>query len=337
MVKKATIAYGIRYGDEGKGKVVSELLKTGQFDVCVRYNGGGNAGHTIYQDGKKYVFHLIPIGVLHGIDSLIGPDCVVHLDSLRKEIDYVVGLGVKIESKLFISYNTHITEQRHIDEDQATNKVGTTGKGIGPTYSEKARRTNRRAEDFKDELNSMGVNIVDSSVFLRNHENALIESAQGCELDIDYGRYPYVTSSKCLPYNAWSVGLPRDTQVELWAVCKLYDTYVGSLQIEKEEYKEQFTAMRNLGKEYGATTGRARQIQWLDLTRLRYFLELTQPDVLVVNKCDIQQILGKDTWRLGPDGAQFETFEALTNRVSEFVSQASPRTRVVFSYSPDHI
>ena len=207
------IVYGADWGDGGKGKVSAFLSSKKNpngkpfYDFVARWGGGQNAGHTVYVGGKKYKTHIIPSGVFHGIKSLIGPGCVFNPELLLKEIFDLADAGVDT-TLLMIHPNSHIVTKEHLDFDSKNlaKKLGTTSRGIAPSYAAKSARTGIR---FCDWLNSNDENTAELSKFMMKdhvYGNILCEGAQGFHLDINWGNYPYVTSSETLPYAACSIG-----------------------------------------------------------------------------------------------------------------------------------
>lgn len=261
------------------------------YDVCVRFNGGGNAGHTIFHNNKKFVVHLLPIGILLGIKSIIAGGCVINIAKLEEEIKYLESEDINVRDNLLIAYNAHITTESHIDIDNNTNTIGTTGTGIGPTYSDKYLRIGKRVNDYKDDNNKFcGCNVIDTIDELPKYNNILFEGAQGFNLDIDHGDYPYVTSSSCLASNAFSTGIPVHTLNNIYGVAKIYDTYIGSKEFQPKD--EILNKLGELGEELGATTGRKRQCNWLDINKLEKAAYVNGITHLIINKCDILEKLG---------------------------------------------
>ena len=286
--KKQTISVliGLQHGDEGKGKISKWLSDIEKYDCFVRFNGGPNAGHTIYIDGKKLVLHQIPCGIVNNKVCLISSNCVIDMDKLLEETKLLLSYGINVYELLHIAYNAHIITNVSIDEDKKTDKIGTTGSGIGPTYSRKALRVGTRYSD----LDVKPFNEVNPYLFLENYKNIFMEGAQGFELDIDYGDYPYVTSSSCLAGSVYINGVKPGSNVNVIGVCKLYDTYVGSKLFQPDD--EVFKKLQILGNEIGATTGRSRQCNWLNLSSLVNSIIINNINDVYINKCDIIEKLG---------------------------------------------
>jgi adenylosuccinate synthase len=295
MIEKTDVVLGCSFGDEGKGKVVYDLLKQGGYNLCVRFNGSGNAGHTIYKNDTKFVVHQIPVGILlQNIFNLISSDCLIDIVRLKSEILELKEKGIDIKGRLFISKACHIITQECIDYDKNNNKIGTTGSGIGPTYSQKMLRIGKRVEDFENDITNLGATIVDmrkfwTSDFVReNISSVLLEGAQGFELDINWtNNYPYCTSSSCTLGGAINSGIPIKSIKKIYGISKAYDTYVGAMNFQPEQYNYELNFIGDLGNEYGATTGRRRQCNFLNLDNLIEALRLNSCTHCIINKVDV--------------------------------------------------
>jgi adenylosuccinate synthase len=295
MIERADVVLGCSFGDEGKGKVVYDLLNKQHYDLCVRFNGSGNAGHTIYKNGQKIVVHQFPVGILlENTYNLISSDCLIDIMRLKSEICDLKEKGINIEGRLFISKACHIITQECIDYDRENNKVGTTGSGIGPTYSQKMLRLGRRVEEFETELVSLGVELVDMRKFwysdfaTNNIKVVLLEGAQGFELDLNWtNNYPYCTSSTCTIAGAINTGIPLKSIKNIYGIAKAYDTYVGTLQFQPAQYNDELNTIADLGHEYGSTTGRRRQCNFLNLDNLIEALKINSCNICIINKADI--------------------------------------------------
>ncbi|MDD5751314.1 MAG: adenylosuccinate synthase [Candidatus Peribacteraceae bacterium] len=300
---------GAQWGDEGKGKVIDLLAE--HFDVVARACGGANAGHTIVVNGKKHVFHLLPSGALHpGKTVVLGAGMVIHLPTLLEEIRTLQENGIEVVSRLWISHAAHILFEFHKDIDAALEErraqakgkgIGTTRRGIGPAYMDKAARTGIRMErlgtDLTQELTERaadlrtmyGVNVdmdaelrhlaeawsvlqgrvTDIVPLLHRSASVLIEGAQATLLDLDHGTYPYVTSSFTTVTGALQgLGLPPSALTSCIGVAKAYCTRVGEGDFLTEVAGETGERLRKRGGEYGSTTGRPRRCGWLNIDDL---------------------------------------------------------------------
>jgi len=328
------VILGAQWGDEGKGKLVD--LLSAQFDICGRFNGGANAGHTIVVNSKKYAFHLVPCGVLHqNTTNVIGNGCVVHIPTLLHELELLDAEGLNYHGRLFLSDRAHLVFDYHLDidgkreEGRGTEKIGTTRKGIGPTYSDKMNRIGIRAGIFKNfdpirleqELEKalsthkktwdltfdvaaevqkyaeyakkIQPFIRDTIVYVNKSLNEgkkiLIEGANAVMLDIDFGTYPYVTSSSTtIGGCSTGLGIPPSKINCTVGIVKAYTTRVGAGPFPTELLDDVGNQLRKIGHEYGTTTGRPRRCGWLDLVVVKYghmlnnyqYLNLTKLDVL---------------------------------------------------------
>ena len=295
MIQNTDIVLGCSFGDEGKGKVVYDLLKKGSYDLCVRFNGSGNAGHTVYEGDVKYVVHQLPVGILvPNMYNLISSDCLIDIARLKSEINELQEKGVDITGRLFISKACHMITPDAIEYDKQNNLVGTTGSGIGPTFSKKMLRIGSRAENYVEQFTDLGIEIVDMrkfwfSDFVKNAiRDVLLEGAQGFELDINWtNTYPYCTSSTCTLAGAVNTGIPLKSIRNIYGVAKAYDTYVGTYNFQPEKYNKELNLIGDLGNEYGSTTGRRRQCNFLNLSALIESLILNNCTQCIINKVDI--------------------------------------------------
>jgi adenylosuccinate synthase len=289
MIEYADVIVDLQAGDTGKGKVCNTLSeKHNEYTHVIRYNGGGNAGHTIYKNGKKIVTHFIPSGIVNGVKSIIGPGCVVNPIKLLQEIKQLEHSGIEVVGNLFIDKRVHIITAEHIDRDSTDTKIGTTKTGNGPCYSDKYTRSGNRAENAEI-LESFIIDIYDE---LHNGKDTkiLFEGAQGFELDVDWGDYPYVTSSHCTVGSAVLNGVPPQKIRKVYGVCKAYNTYVGAKEFEKPS--KIFDKIREVGNEYGSTTGRPRQIGWTNLDDVIKAANINGVTHMVVNKVDVLEKVG---------------------------------------------
>ena len=332
-----TIIVGAQWGDEGKGKWVDILAQSKH--AIARYQGGNNAGHTLYIDGKKIVLHQIPSGIFHPeqICALLA-GVVVNPAELVLEIEKIKSFGVLVNpSRLWLSARSHVITPWHIEldrrrENDSKNPIGTTKRGIGPTYSSKASRTGLRVGEFVDKdrrkhwisemaaldsgfashfaehretwerFEAAAAELVDFVTdaehrlrqMLKEGRKILLEGAQGALLDIDHGTYPYVTSSNTAAGGALaSLGFNPHHVKEIIGVAKAYATRVGEGPFPTELHDEVGQLIAHVGKEFGATTGRARRCGWLDIVALRYAVEASGCHTLILNKMDI--LNGLDT------------------------------------------
>jgi len=284
MINYVDVIYGLAWGDEGKGKISNAIAK--DYDYVCRWNGGPNAGHTVYLDGKKYKTHIIPCGVFQNKKSIIGPGCVLHIKKFFDEIKYLSDNGFDT-SLIKVHPNAHIISDEHIESDmkKLKGKLGTTGQGIGPCYSDKMMRCGVQA---KKELDKKWLWEGDLD------GNVLCEGAQSVWLDIDHGDYPFVTSSSTMPYSACSIGFSPKKIRSLIGVAKAYDTKSGVDPLFPETLWEDPTLNKiiELGQEFGSTTGRKRLVNWLNLDKLIQSIRLSGCTYLVINKCDVLEEIG---------------------------------------------
>ncbi|MBQ6781330.1 MAG: adenylosuccinate synthase [Treponema sp.] len=309
------VVIGAQWGDEGKGKIVDYLAEDAKY--VVRYAGGPNAGHTIVVDGKQYALHQVPSGILYPDKSVfLGAGMVIDPEALFNELQMLKDNGINWEGRVFISDRAHIIlpRYRQMDKDRDANRkrpIGTTGRGIGIAYAEKAERDGLRLADldwaakiaeydgedkayldkYKDKLIAMRVDLTAKMYEFKN-ENILFEGAQGAMLDIDSGTYPYVSSgASCAAGAATGCGIgPHDLDTIL-GVFKAYQTRVGNgpmpTEFNNESEGELCEYVRKTGREYGVTTGRARRCGYLDLVALRYACRVNSLDSLVLTHLDI--------------------------------------------------
>ena len=343
--KKADILLGLQWGDEGKGKMVDVL--TPKYDIIARFQGGPNAGHTLEFEGQKYVLRSIPSGIFQGGKvNLIGNGVVLDPILFQKEAEELAQSGHDLKEHLLISKKAHLILPTHRLLDQANEaakgkaKIGTTGKGIGPTYTDKISRNGLRVGDilsdnFKEKyrqartrhvdmiysLNEsakmkggMPVSLeglealekqwmkgieylrqfrfVDSEHFVNKalaaDQTILCEGAQGSLLDVDFGSYPFVTSSNTICAGACTgLGLAPSRIGEVYGIFKAYCTRVGSGPFPTELFDETGKKIRDIGHEYGAVTGRERRCGWIDLVALRYTIMLNGVTQLLMMKSDV--------------------------------------------------
>ena len=309
------VVIGAQWGDEGKGKIVDYLAEDAKY--VVRYAGGPNAGHTIVVDGKQFALHQVPSGILYPNKKVfLGAGMVIDPEALFNELQMLKDNGINWEGRVFISDRAHIIlpgyRQMDKDRDAARKRpIGTTGRGIGIAYSEKAHRDGLRLADldwpekmaefegenltylnkYKEKLIEMRVDLT-AKMFEYRAENILFEGAQGAMLDIDSGTYPYVSSgASCSAGAATGCGIgPKDLD-KILGVFKAYQTRVGNgpmpTEFNNESEGELCEYVRKTGREYGVTTGRARRCGYLDLVALRYACITNSIDSLVLTHLDI--------------------------------------------------
>jgi len=330
MINAVDIIFGLCWGDEGKGKISNAL--SSKYDYVCRWNGGPNAGHTVYLNGKKYKTHLIPSGVFHNKKSIIGPNCVINIDKFFDELEYLSKEGFDT-SLIKVSPKTHIITERHIQYDLKFLKprLGTTGQGIAPCYSDKALRVGKLAKDYLDKKHIWNGEL-DGDI--------LCEGAQSFWLDLNYGDYPYVTSSETLPYSACSLGFSPKKIRNIIGVAKIYDTKSGVDPLFPESLwsDEELNKIIDLGKEYGTTTGRKRLVNWLNFNRLLNAVRISGTNKLIINKCDILQELNIFKIRLdnelGPNFIKFNDFDNMKEYISR---ELKDYCDVVFSGDKENI
>ncbi len=336
---------GLQWGDEGKGKIVDVLTKN--YDIIARFQGGPNAGHTLIFDGNKHVLHTIPSGIFHKTAiNIVGNGVVIDPVIFKKEIDNLSAYNIDFKSKLLISRKAHLILPTHRLLDAASEiskgkaKIGSTLKGIGPTYMDKTGRNGMRIGDlelsnWKDKYNMLTkkhlkmlaffnvdiqydlaeledefykaveqlkqLTFIDSEEYLneaiKNNKKILAEGAQGSLLDIDFGTYPFVTSSTTTAAGACTgLGVAPNKIGEVFGIFKAYTTRVGSGPFPTELFDEDGERMGKVGQEFGATTGRARRCGWLDLVALKYAVQINGVTQLMMMKGDV--LSGFDTLKV---------------------------------------
>lgn len=330
----ADIILGLSYGDEGKGKVTNTLLKNGGYTHCIRFNGSHNAGHTIYKDGKKLVTHAIPTGVVQGVKSIIGPGCVVNTGLLEEEIKELEAAGINVKELLFVDRRVNLITGEHLHEDSQDTKIGTTKRGNGPAYRDKYARKGLRFENGLRGIKSIDI----YEELFNTHPDAkvLLEGAQGFNLDVDWGDYPYVTSSHCTTAGAMLNGIPPQSVRKVIGVVKAYDTYVGAKQFEPD--LQVLRDIRKIGQEFGATTGRPRQVNFLNLTSLIKAVRINGVSELIVNKTDILQEV--NYWNVIVDGKVIDLGnEEVFKRVvgDTIIQNCESVGQIKFSFTPNDI
>jgi adenylosuccinate synthase len=331
----ADVVVDLQFGDCGKGKVTHQLAREGEYTHVFRFNGGSNAGHTIFHEGKKFVTHLIPAGVFHGITSVIGSGCVINVDKLLQEIEVLESNGIDVRSFLKIAKNAHLVLQSHIDEESQEDKIGTTRTGTGPAYRDKYARTGRLAE-LDCRLKDFLVDPYDV-IFDGKQKKILLEGAQGFGLDIDWGDYPYVSSSGCTVSSAINIGIPAHSVKFVYGVAKPYVTYVGAKNFAG--LHPALKQLQEVGQEFGATTGRPRQCNWLDIRQLVKATNINGVTHLIFNKLDILESVGTFIY-IDHDGKLVELKHAIDFRwnVEDIIHEKCKSVRAItWSKSPDKI
>jgi adenylosuccinate synthase len=331
MIEYADVIVDLAHGDCGKGKISHHLCKTGQYTHCLRFNGSGNAGHTIYHKGKKIVTHSIPTGIVDGIKSIIGPGCVLNVDQFFNELKELNDAGVKTDGLVFIAKNVHIVTEDHLNEDRQDAKIGTTKRGNGPAYRDKYARKGIRAENIPD-LQPYLIDLYEELHSENTHCRILFEGAQGFGLDVDWGDYPYITSSTCTVGGAVANGVPANKIRHVWGVTKVYETYVGAKKFEPDD--PIFGKIRELGGEYGATTGRPRQCNWLNTALLRKAARINGVSKVVFNKADILRMV--DAWKAYDLNGNLITFQD-EELMKSWMQELLPNVEIYWSDSPDRI
>lgn len=313
------VVIGAQWGDEGKGKIVDYLAEDADF--VVRYAGGPNAGHTIVVDGKQFALHQVPSGILYPNKSVfLGSGMVIDAEALFAELQMLKDNGIDWEGRVFISDRAHLILPRYRTMDkerdaQRKRPIGTTGRGMGIAYSEKAHRDGIRLADldwkekiadldeedcayldkYRDQLIKMRVNLT-AKMYENRKSNILFEGAQGAMLDLDAGTYPYVSSGmSCAAGAAAGTGIGPKNLDKILGVFKAYSTRVGNgpmpTEFDENSQSELYKFVRDTGREYGVTTGRPRRCGYLDLVALRYACRTNSLDGLVLTHLDIYDTL----------------------------------------------
>ncbi len=328
------VILGLQWGDEGKGKIVDYF--TPEYDVIARFQGGANAGHTLYINGEKIVLHQIPSGIFHDNKiNLIGNGVVLDPITLKTECKSVAAMGIDYKKSLFISERTHLILPTHRALDKASeaakgnDKIGSTLKGITPAYMDKTGRNGLRVGDllnknfisqyiklrlkhqklldnfgFREDISAWeeeffealefikSLNIVNGEYFINDAiqkgKKVLAEGAQGSMLDVDFGTFPFVTSSSTISAGVSSgLGIAPQKIKEVFGITKAYCTRVGSGPFPTELHDETGERLRKLGNEFGSTTGRPRRCGWIDLIALNFACMINGVTQLVMTKADV--------------------------------------------------
>lgn len=337
---KTDIVTDLLWGDNGKGKITHALLKKNKYNFCLKLAGSANAGHTIYHNNDKFVTHLLPAGIFFGIPSVIGRNCLIHPETLFKEIDQIQNQfnnhndlkNINIKSLLKIDKNTCIITDNHINEDSKDVAIGSTKRGVGPAARDKYARVSVQAQNVQ-ELKEF---IVDFPEIIFNSKDLSIigEGAQGFYLDVNFGEYPYVTSTHCsiaaVPLN----GVPMRSINKVYGAIKIYSTYVGAMKFQGSDPR--FNQIAEEGMEFGSTTGRKRQVNWLDLDKLIYSIKANDVTDLIVSKVDIFKKLNIFAVVKNSEVIEFSNVDQLKRFIVKSIVDAncSSLTNVVFSESP---
>jgi adenylosuccinate synthase len=329
---------GAQWGDEGKGKIVD--LVSLHFDIVARYQGGHNAGHTVVIEGKSYVLQLIPSGMFRGgKHGVIGNGVVIEPTALLAEIHRMEEAGFSFQNRLHISDRAHLILPHHKWREQESEKkqaIGTTMRGIGPSYEDKAGRRlrdlyegNSQTDEFLKQIstfqNEIKKYICHCSSFLSDamHQgkSLLFEGAQGTMLDVDHGTYPFVTSSSCAAGGiAAGLGIGPGAVDKVLGISKAYVTRVGGGPLPTELNNQTGELIRQRGKEFGAVTGRPRRCGWLDLVALKYAVQINGLDALCITKLDILDALDEIQLCTGyrsKDGSEVKDFPASLDQLAE--------------------
>jgi adenylosuccinate synthase len=292
---------GLQFGDEGKGKIIDYLAE--KADVIARFNGGNNAGHTIKVGDRTTILHIIPSGILHENKlNIIGNGTVIDPKVLISEINELEKSGIQISSdKLAVSRNAHVILQKHIDLDKERNKhLGTTARGIGPAYADKASRIGLTLSHYLKDNNDAKLNSLTTDTtalinqLLKDGKKILFEGAQATMLDIDHGTYPYVTSSSTVAGGICTgLGIGPKNIGMILGVAKAYITRVGNGPLPTEIDDEIGKRIQKVGIEIGATTRRTRRVGWFDALIGNYAVMVNGLDALILTKLDVLSGLKK--------------------------------------------
>jgi adenylosuccinate synthase len=320
MIQYADVIVDLQAGDTGKGKVAHAFAQ--QYDLIIRYNGGANAGHTVYHNGQKIVTHQVPIGVLFGIPSIIGLGCVVNIPKLVEEIRTLKSQGIFTDGLVMVDKRAHIVTEQHIQEDSLDLKIGTTRQGIGPTYRDKYARKGTRIGDIDTTMYTdfKVVDIYDVLYVNRTPRRILCEGAQGFQIDIDWGDYPYVTSSHCTVGSVLLNGIAPQKLRKVIGVMKAYETYSGFKSTFQDENDTDLQKIQEVGGEFGATTGRKRKVRWLDLDGVIRALNINGVTHLIINKADVLQEVGVFKLKYDGDIRTFNSLKDFQDGVSNIIS-----------------
>ena len=344
LITHVDICCGLAWGDEAKGKIVTELIKKYNYDWVCRWSGGSNAGHTIYINDKKYISNIVPSGIFYNKKSYIGPQCYINLIDLDNEMKYLHKNGFNINN-IKVSPNVHIITELHKEIDSLNYKVsqGSTGRGIAPCAKDKYARFGRRLIDIvNDDKYFKDIHYFDRTKHIMKEElngTILCEGAQGFWLDIDKGNYPYVTSSITLPYSACSLGFPTQIIRTIYGAAKIYDTRVG-VDTEFKDNLLEDSDLNNIaiiGNEFGTITGRTRKVNWLNLEKLIESINISGTNIVIISKTDVLEKLGKYKL-INKNLITFENLELMKSHIkNELSNNCSLLNKIIFSGSPHSI
>ncbi|MDH5719115.1 MAG: adenylosuccinate synthase [Spirochaetia bacterium] len=370
-----TLIVGAQWGDEGKAKVIDFLAEN--TDIVVRYQGGANAGHTVIAKGEKYIFHLIPSGILYSKTvCVLGGGMVIEPNAFFDELNQLEKRGIEIDGRIRIADNAHVLLPYHSlidakrEENMSITKIGTTKRGIGICYGDKVNRTGIRIGELLDDgfyknrlpllisekniilkniYNEKEINLTETEDFLRSlgqklkkylinapyylnleiasGKRVLLEGAQGTMLDVDFGTYPFVTSSNPTIGGALiGSGVNHRNISDCFGIVKAYTTRVGEGPFPTEAYNEEGEALRKLGNEYGATTGRPRRCGWFDVEVVRHAARINGLTGIVLTKLDVLDSLKTIKIAVG--------YEQDGKRISYFPSYGVERIKVIYEELP---
>lgn len=329
MIKFVDVIYGLSWGDEGKGKIANALAD--KYDYVCRWNGGPNAGHTVYVNDKKYKTHMIPSGIFKSKKCIIGPGCVINIKKFFEEINYLNEAGFDT-SLVKVSPNAHVITEEHIsfDLNNLKKSLGTTGQGIAPCYADKMLRKGFRVKDFLPK-EYIWDGVLEGKV--------LCEGAQSVWLDIDHGCYPFVTSSTTMPYGACSLGFSPQKIRRLIGVAKIYDTKSGVDPLFPESLWEDkvLDKIINIGEEFGSTTGRKRMVNWLNIDKLIESIRISGCTDLVINKCDVLQSVGVFQVILDGNLVEFTTLYDMQRFIDDVIRKRTELVNIQFSGHKENV
>lgn len=335
------VVVGCEWGDEAKGKIVCYLLTTQQYTHGVRWQGSCNAGHTIYilHQGQrtKVVTHMVPSTVLYGISSVIGDACKIDPRKLQKELEDLEKYVPDVRKLVKISANCGLISEEHIAEDKSNDLVGTTHSGVGQCNRDYYDRKCQRVADVIENGSFCGCEVIsDTAAYWMQFDylNVIAEGAQGYELGVTGSHYPYVTSTHCDPGFLNTMGFNPHVIGTIYGAAKIYTTYVGSMPFGDPD-DPIIQKIQKEGGEFGATTGRPRKVDWLDITRLRKACIAMGVNYLVISKCDVLKEVGVFCLYEGGELLSFVSLDQMMSHITDFFDGYVDTIK--FSFSPDHI